>query len=225
MTPLHQQLPDAQPRTSSKSVRTSVSRLFTSNKDRRGGRHAALNLAAGALWRMPGRFGIARMLGRSYSLRCVVFHNISATESPYTKGMRVTITPSDFEAALRFLTRYYIPVGLQDVLAAPEGRGLPPRAVLVTFDDGYASIMEWAAPLCRMFRVPAVLFLNAAFLDNGGLAPDNLVCYAANVLGMEAINAAARAVKGIDIPKLKSLAEVFSYFFPSMSLVERQAFL
>ena len=68
----------------------------------------------------------------------------------------------------------------------------PPRAVLVTFDDGYASTMEWAAPLCKRFEVPAVFFLNAAFLDNHRLAPDNLVCFAANVLGMETINAAAR---------------------------------
>ncbi len=174
---------------------------------------------------MPGRFGIARLFGPSYSLRCVLFHNISATESPFTKGMRVSITPNDFEAALKFLTRYYTPVRLQDVLDASGGRSLPPRPVLVTFDDGYASIMEWAAPLCSKYGVPATLFLNAAFLDNEGLAPDNIFCYAANVLGIEAINAAVRAVGGDGIPKLESLAEVFSRFFPSISLSERQVFL
>jgi peptidoglycan/xylan/chitin deacetylase (PgdA/CDA1 family) len=199
--------------------------LLTSNKVGDSGRRAVLNFAKGTLWRMPGRFGIARLLGPSYSLRCVVFHSISTTESPFTKGMRVSITPSDFEAALKFLIRYYTPVRLQDVLAASEGRSLPPRAVLVTFDDGYASIMEWAVPLCGKFGVPATLFLNAAFLNNDGLAPDNLVCYAANVLGMEAINAAMRSVGSADIPKLKSLAEVFSRFFPSISLPERQVFL
>ena len=174
---------------------------------------------------MPGRFGIARVLGLSYSLRCVVFHDISARESPFTRGMRVTIPSSDFEAALKFLTRYYTPVRLQDVLDASEGRSLPPRPVLVTFDDGYASMMECAAPLCRKYGVPGILFLNAAFLDNEGLAPDNLVCYVANIHGMEAINAAARAVGRTDIPKLESLAEVFSRFFPSLSLAERQVFL
>ena len=174
---------------------------------------------------MPGRFGVARILGLSYSLRCVVFHDISASESPFTKGMRVNITPNEFEAALKFLTRYYTPVRLQDVLGASEGRGLPPRPVLVTFDDGYASMMEWAAPLCGKFGVPALLFLNAAFLDNGGLAPDNLVCYAANVMGMEAINGAVRAIGCAGISKLNSLAEVFSRFFPSISLGERRVFL
>jgi peptidoglycan/xylan/chitin deacetylase (PgdA/CDA1 family) len=188
-------------------------------------RHAVVNLAAGTLWRMPGRFGIARILGPSYLLRCVVFHNISATESPFTEGMGVNITPSNFEAALRFLTKYYTPVRLQDVLADADGRDLPPRAVLVTFDDGYASVREWAAPLCSKFGVPAICFVNAAFLDNQRLAPDNLVCYAANTLGMETINAAVHTVKGTDFPKLKSLSEVFSRFFPAISLPEREVFL
>ena len=110
---------------------------------------------------MPGCFGIVRTLGPSYSLRCVVFHDISVSETPFTRGMGVSITPSNFEAALKFITRYYTPVCLQDVLTDCDGRGLPPRAILVTFDDGYASVMEWAAPLCREFGVPAIFFLNA----------------------------------------------------------------
>ncbi len=172
---------------------------------------------------MPCRFGIARMLGH-YSLRCVVFHHISVTESPFTRGMGVSVTPKDFEAALTFLTRYYTPVRLQDVIGS-DGRDLPPRPILVTFDDGYASVMEWAAPLCLKLGVPAVFFLNAAFLDNHQLAPDNLVCYAANVLGMETINAAVRAAEVPGITELNCMAEVFSSFFPSISILERRVFL
>jgi peptidoglycan/xylan/chitin deacetylase (PgdA/CDA1 family) len=174
---------------------------------------------------MPGRFQIARILGATYSLRCVVFHNISATESPFTKGMNVSTTPRRFEEALRFLTTYYVPVRLEDVLADSDGRTLPPRAVLVTFDDAYASVAELAAPLCWKFGVPAVFFVNAAFLDNQRLAPDNLVCYVANVLGMETIRSAARAIRSAGTPELQFLSEVFTCFFPSISLAEREVFL
>src|SRR5271157_5580406 len=173
---------------------------------------------------MPGCFGITRMLGPSYSLRCVVFHNVSAMESPFTKGMGVTITPVKLAAVLKFLARYYTPVSLQDILADSDGRSLPPRAILVTFDDGYASAMESAA-LCREFGVPAIFFVSAAFLDNHRLAPDNLVCYAANVLGMGIINRAVRVVKGTDAIQLQSLTDVFTDFFPALSLSEREAFL
>ncbi|MGH9403386.1 MAG: polysaccharide deacetylase family protein [Terriglobia bacterium] len=199
--------------------------MYTTHKDNISGRRPALNFAAGTLWRTPGRFGIARVLDPFYSLRCVVFHDISVSESPFTKGMGIAITPGDFVSALKFLTTYYTPVRLQDVLGNCGGRDLPPRPVLVTFDDGYASTIKWAAPLCNKFGVPAVCFLNAAFIDNQRLAPDNLVCYVANKLGIETINEAVRTVRGADIPKLKSVGEVFSCFFPAISLTERKAFL
>jgi peptidoglycan/xylan/chitin deacetylase (PgdA/CDA1 family) len=186
---------------------------------------AAISWAAQAFWRVPGCFGIARLLGPSYSLRCVVFHNISATESSFTRGMSVSITPGQFEAALRFLTKHYTPVRLQDVLNDSDGRGLPPRSVLVTFDDAYASVATLAAPLCHQFGVPAVFFVNAAFLDNQRLAPDNLVCYVANVLGMGTINAAARVLRGSEARELNCLSEVFKCFLPAISLAQRKVFL
>jgi peptidoglycan/xylan/chitin deacetylase (PgdA/CDA1 family) len=184
-----------------------------------------MSVAAKVLWRTPGCFELARIAGPSYSLRCVVFHNISVTQSAFTTGIRVSITPREFETALRFLTTHYTPVRLHDILTDCDGRGLPPRALLVTFDDAYASVVEWGAPLCRQFGVPAVFFINAAFLDNQRLAADNLVCYVANMLGMETINAAVRAVPGCEIFQVQSLADVFGRFFPAISLVEREVFL
>jgi peptidoglycan/xylan/chitin deacetylase (PgdA/CDA1 family) len=199
--------------------------LFISSQYRGGARRVAMDLAARAAWRMPGCFGFTRMLGPSYLLRCVVFHNISATESEFTRGMGVSITPSHFETVLKFIAKYYVPVRLQDVLDDRDGRSLPPRAVLVTFDDGYASAAESAATLCRKFGVPVVFFLNAAFVDNHRLAPDNLVCYIANTLGIGAINAAARSAEATVAPNLQSLTEVFTRFFPAISLTKRKHFL
>src|SRR5262249_35670544 len=125
---------------------------------------------------MPASFGIARALGPRYSLRCVLFHDVSNAESSFTIGLNVTPTPKSFEAALKFLTRHYTPVRLEEILADPEGRSLPPRPVLVTFDDTYASVANFAAPLCWKYRVPAVFFVNASSLDGKQMALDNLVC-------------------------------------------------
>jgi peptidoglycan/xylan/chitin deacetylase (PgdA/CDA1 family) len=155
----------------------------------------------------------------------VVFHHISAKRSPFTDGIDVTITPERFETTLKFLSTHYVPVHLEDVITDCNGRGLPPRALLVTFDDAYASVSELAAPHCQRYKIPAVFFTNAAFLDNRRLAPDNLICYVANVVGMEKINAAAKAVRGRESAELHSISEIFNVFFPSLSLDERNAFL
>jgi peptidoglycan/xylan/chitin deacetylase (PgdA/CDA1 family) len=187
-------------------------------------RRATLNLVAGSLWYAPGSFAMARFLGPRYSLRCMLFHDISDTDSPFTKGLGVTVTRKHFEAALKFITRHYTPVSLQDVIADSDGRGLPPRPLLVTFDDAYASVSEFAAPLCSKFGVPAVFFVNGACLDNRQLALDNLVCYVANVLGMSTINAAAHVAVGTKDSELRSLPEVFARFFPTISLSAREVF-
>jgi len=191
----------------------------------RRARQGAFHLAAETLWRMPSRFRFARLFGPWYTLRSVVFHNIAAQPSPFTKGMRVDSSPEQFEAKLKFLSKHYTPVRLGDVLADEGGHTLPPRAILVTFDDAYASVAEIAAPLCVQYGVPAVFFVNAGFLGNHRLAPDNLVCYVANEMGMKPINRAAQDVRRERWPMLGSMDEVFSGLFPAFSPAEREMFL
>jgi peptidoglycan/xylan/chitin deacetylase (PgdA/CDA1 family) len=191
---------------------------------RHGNGRDALNLVGRTLWHLPGRFRIAGLLGPRFSLRSVLFHNVSDTESPFTKGLGGTITRKNFEAALRFITRYYTPVSLQDVIASCDGQALPTRPVLVTFDDAYASVSESAAPLCSKFGVPAVFFVNGSCLDNRQLALDNLVCYVANEWGLGTINAAANVASGTNDVELQSLTEVFARFLPAISLSAREVF-
>src|SRR5690349_2745673 len=170
-------------------------------------RRFALNSLAGSLWYAPGSFGMARVLGPKYGLRCVVFHDISDTESVFTRGLGVTVTRKQFETALKFLTKHYTPVSLNDLIADSGCRPLPPRPVLVTFDDAYVSVREFAAPMCGSFGVPAVFFVNGSLLDNRRLALENLICYVANVCGLGPVNQAIRSVNDSGDLEIRSLEE------------------
>lgn len=60
----------------------------------------------------------------------------------------------------------YIPVSVEEVLAAREGSStLPPRAVLLTFDDGYSSFYTRVFPLLKAYNWPAVLAPVGKWLD------------------------------------------------------------
>jgi peptidoglycan/xylan/chitin deacetylase (PgdA/CDA1 family) len=185
----------------------------------------ALAVGAQVFGQIPGRFAVAQALGRSYGLRSLVFHNIADVETPFTTGIRVTVGATAFETALQFLTAHYAAVSLTEVLSNGEGKGLPARPVLVSFDDGYASVYEYAVPLCRKYRVPAVFFINGSVLDNRRLLPDNLICYVAGIKGIKAVTVAARTVAGFENIVLSSLGEVFGRFLPSLTLAERDNFL
>jgi len=52
-----------------------------------------------------------------------------------------------------------------------EGTAIPPRTVLVTFDDGYATLYDKAYPILRECGVPATLFVCTAYLDSDGPFP------------------------------------------------------
>jgi peptidoglycan/xylan/chitin deacetylase (PgdA/CDA1 family) len=64
-------------------------------------------------------------------------------------------------------------------LSTPEI--LPKRAVLLTFDDGYASLVEYALPSLREFDYPAVAFVPTGLIgrDNEfdrGIEPREAIC-------------------------------------------------
>jgi poly-beta-1,6-N-acetyl-D-glucosamine N-deacetylase len=60
----------------------------------------------------------------------------------------------------------YRVVSVDDLLAAQRGeRPLPPKAVLLTFDDGYRSFYTRVFPLLTAFNYPAVFSVVGSFLD------------------------------------------------------------
>jgi peptidoglycan/xylan/chitin deacetylase (PgdA/CDA1 family) len=74
--------------------------------------------------------------------------------------------PETFDRQLSYLLRAAVPVSLDEVADAITGRRrLPPRSVLVTFDDGHRSVLESGLPLLRERGVPAVAFVVAGLLD------------------------------------------------------------
>ena len=75
----------------------------------------------------------------------------------------VSATPDDFERQMRYVAGRFPVIGLDDLLAFLHGRRpLPPRAVMVTFDDGYADNHAHALPVLRALGLPAVCFLITA---------------------------------------------------------------
>ncbi|MCH9671534.1 MAG: poly-beta-1,6-N-acetyl-D-glucosamine N-deacetylase PgaB, partial [Gammaproteobacteria bacterium] len=69
----------------------------------------------------------------------------------------------------------YNVISVDDILAARRGtRPLPPKAVLLTFDDGYASTYDIVFPLLKAFKYSAVVALVGSWLE---VEPGGLVTY------------------------------------------------
>ncbi|MCM5571525.1 poly-beta-1,6-N-acetyl-D-glucosamine N-deacetylase PgaB [Burkholderiaceae bacterium FT117] len=60
----------------------------------------------------------------------------------------------------------YRPVSLSEIAEARAGgKPLPPKAVLLSFDDGYADFYHRVYPLLQLFRYPAVIALVGKWMD------------------------------------------------------------
>lgn len=66
-----------------------------------------------------------------------------------------------FEKILHFFSKHYSIVSLSDVIAFSRGdiKSLPPRPLLITFDDGWRDNYDYAMPLLQAYHMPAVLFM------------------------------------------------------------------
>lgn len=71
------------------------------------------------------------------------------------------MTPEMFEAQMKELQDKKIPViGLQDFLAWKRGeKNIPPKAAIITFDDGWKSQYEVGWPILKKYGYPVTLFI------------------------------------------------------------------
>ena len=70
------------------------------------------------------------------------------------------VRAATFDAHCRVVRECCDPISLDDWREAVAGRkSLPPRPVLITFDDGYRSVARLGAPILSAYDLPAVVFV------------------------------------------------------------------
>jgi peptidoglycan/xylan/chitin deacetylase (PgdA/CDA1 family) len=128
-----------------------------------------------ALIRVSGLLPLVESLEahRKNLLRILVYHRIGDTGA--TNGLLdpslLSATPEQFEQQMRFLREHYRLLSICDLLAAIEAHEpLPPKSVMVTFDDGYHDFLDTAWPILERYQIPSLMFLATGFLS-----PENQV--------------------------------------------------
>jgi peptidoglycan/xylan/chitin deacetylase (PgdA/CDA1 family) len=79
---------------------------------------------------------------------------------------RLAIKPAHFNEQLQVIRDHFCPIRLQDLIQAQRERNIPRRAVVVTFDDGYADNLYNAKPLLERYDIPATVFLTSGSIGS-----------------------------------------------------------
>lgn len=85
---------------------------------------------------------------------------------------KMTVTPEAFSAQMAYLSKNgYTVISLQDLIPFLHGkRQLPPKSVILTFDDGYKSFYMFAFPIMQKYKFPGTVFVYTDFVGT----PDGL---------------------------------------------------
>lgn len=124
---------------------------------------AGLVRAAGTLASGLGRGG--------RGLLVLIYHRVLAAPDPLLGDVEV----NRFAAQMELLADGFNVLTLWEALERLRSRSLPPRAVSVTFDDGYADNLEVAVPIMGRFGIRGTVFVASGYLDGGVMFNDAVI--------------------------------------------------
>ena len=94
----------------------------------------------------------------------LMYHQIAL--QPHPSFIKHTVTPAAFEAQMKWLAlSRYTPITMDALLEnRADGRPLPARPVIITFDDGYQDSVDYGLPTLKKYGFTAVFYLIAGLV-------------------------------------------------------------
>lgn len=105
-------------------------------------------------------------------LSILIYHRVLSKSDPYWRGM---INVDEFRSQMQLVRRFFNPVSLPKALDDLKNNSLPPRALAITFDDGYADNATNAVPILKELGLTATFFIATDFINGGAMWLDQTV--------------------------------------------------
>jgi peptidoglycan/xylan/chitin deacetylase (PgdA/CDA1 family) len=133
---------------------------------------------------------------------------------------RLTVDPAEFAREMEWLVSHHFEAITQGELfrALVDGRPLPPRPVVITFDDGYRNVLTHAAPVLNRLRMNATVYVISGRLTGAGRS--FLTCRELRRLEQLGVEIGSHTVSHRDLRTL-SAAEVDYELVASRRTLER----
>ena len=97
----------------------------------------------------------------------LTYHRVGRRDDPTVLDDGVVdVSPEQLARHLKFVKRWFDPIGIDQLAAFVRGRGrLPRNPLMVTFDDGYRDNHDVALPILVKHGVRAVFFLATDYIE------------------------------------------------------------
>lgn len=129
----------------------------------------AFDLALGAATRVAVQ-GMAAASGPGLSI--LIFHRVLPSVDPM---FPTEMDAARFDRLMGLVGRSFQVLPLAEAARRLQRSTLPPRAMSITFDDGYADNHDVALPILRRHGLSACFFVATGFLDGGRMFNDTVI--------------------------------------------------
>lgn len=150
---------------------------------------------------------------------CIInYHRIVAATDPLLDNEPDVAT---FRWQMQLLAECFNVLPLHAALAALDHGCMPPRAVCITFDDGYSSVHDLALPVLREFALPATVFVTTGYIGSGKMWNEKIIesvrSLPAGALDLSAAGLGTRTLRSADdrLRLLSELTERVKYLPPA----------
>lgn len=111
--------------------------------------------------------------GQGAGRLCIVnYHRILGTLDPLLESEPDINT---FRWQMGLLADCFNVMPLHEAVVRLASERMPPRAVCITFDDGYRSTHDLALPVLKEFDLPATVFVTTGYVGEGNMWNDRII--------------------------------------------------
>jgi len=104
-----------------------------------------------------------------YPLSILYYHHVFATKTPYHLD---DLDAQAFGQQIEFLSKHFNILSLEQAIQLLIKKKLPPKSLVITFDDGYLDNYTTAAPILEKHNCPATFFVATQGVEKGYLWND-----------------------------------------------------
>ena len=110
----------------------------------------------------------AVILPSKYVTPILMYHHIQVS----SRDDRLSVSPANFKKQMDFFSKQkYKVISLEELTNLIKGqKPIPPKTVVITFDDGYEDNYIYAFPVLKKYNFPAVIFIITDKIGKTGYA-------------------------------------------------------
>lgn len=122
------------------------------------------------MWRSA--FSLASPGGARGRLSVLIFHRVLPRPDPLLPD---EMHAQRFDELCGWIARWFHVLPLDEAVRLHAARRLPPRALAISFDDGYADNHDVAMPILLRHGLSATFFIATGYLDGGRMWNDTVI--------------------------------------------------